>query len=236
MRYGYKLIDIPKKVKNLTKSGKVATDILKDIRNERTPQWSTTPYSVAMLYLSAIPSFLNEPSIFETIGMLWDGMNSKRIYGLPDYWFAYVPWPSFFMMLIYLDREDFIRKMSGLTSGGNLVCNQIEDENLDFLTRIIPEVYNVGFVEIWEKGLPWPQQTLQVEPPELKKKNVYMNELFDWKYPEGEWIKPKDLEMDINEMRQGILFDIHWETEPNFIDPKTRIHSKGWGQSAKRVK
>jgi len=236
MKLGYKLIDIPKKAKNLTQAGQYATDILKDIRNERTPQWATTPYSVAMLYLSAIPGFLNEPSVFENIAMLYDGMNAKRVYGMPDYWFCYVPWPSFFSMLFYLSRDDFTKKMCGLSTGGKLVVNHIEDENLDFLKRILPEVYEVGYVDVWKKGLPWPKQTLQSTPPELKKRRrkVYENEEFNWTYPEGKWITPEDLEMDIDEMRLGILFDIDWETETGSVDPKSKIRSKGWGRNAKK--
>ncbi|MHA1252688.1 MAG: hypothetical protein ACTSRP_22060, partial [Candidatus Helarchaeota archaeon] len=129
IRLGFKLIDIPKKAKNLTQAGQFAIDILKDIRNERTPQWATSTYSVSTLYLSAIPGFLNEPSVYEICGMLYDGMNAKRIYGLPDYWFCYVPWPSFFTMLFYLERDQFILRINGLSNGHKLVVQHIEDEN-----------------------------------------------------------------------------------------------------------
>ncbi|MHA1264638.1 MAG: hypothetical protein ACTSRS_05305 [Candidatus Helarchaeota archaeon] len=51
MRLGYKIRDLPSKLKyNLTDCGGKLMEILKDVRNERAPQWSTSTYIIGMVW------------------------------------------------------------------------------------------------------------------------------------------------------------------------------------------
>ena len=141
-KVGIKMRDLPKKAKDNHKLGEWCTEILKDIRNERTPQWQGSAYNVACVYMSAVMSFLIEPSTWEVGGMLWDGMNAKRVYGMPDYSFTYVPWPSFFMMLLHLNRGSFMEKIIGLATQSKLVVQSFEEKIQQFIKYIEPKLYD----------------------------------------------------------------------------------------------
>jgi len=229
-KLGVKIRDLPKKIKDNTKMGYRCIEVLKDVRNERTPQWATTPYNVAIVYMSAIMSFLIEPSVWETGGMLWDGINSKRVYGMPDNWFSYVPWPTFISMLMYLARPIFMHRIVGLGTQ-QLVVQVFEDRIQDFIRDLEPEIYDEFFVETYKQGVYWPVQSLGCKPPNLKKKKTYQDEeaLATWNYPPGDRITPECLDMDVPEFTKGILFDINHETEPWSVDPKKKILATGWG-------
>ncbi|NVM04736.1 MAG: hypothetical protein HWN67_20620 [Candidatus Helarchaeota archaeon] len=232
LKYGFKLKDAFKHSKDMTKCGLEVIDILRDVRNERTPQWATAPYSVCTVWVSGIAGFLVEPSMFELIGMIWDGVATKRAYGLPDHWFAYIPWPSMIKMLLYMKREDFILRMAGLLSSNRLCLNHIEQEMQDIGREVLEgtDFWEKAFVDTWKTGFPWPVQSLGAKGPNLKKKSTYAKEEFDWKYPKGRWINPDDLNMTVEEMTKGILFDITHKTKPWSLEPKDEIVSIGWGR------
>ena len=237
-KIGVKIKDLPKKVKDNTKLGQRCTEILRDVRNERTPQWQGSAYNVAVVYMSAIASFLIEPSTWEVGGMLWDGMNAKRTYGMPDYYFTYVPWPSFFMMLMNLARPNFIGKLVGLATHSNLVIQSFEEKIQNFLKDLEPEIFNEYFKRTYEDGAYWPTQTLGCKPPNLKSKKTFESEeaLANWYYPEGDRITPESLGMDVDEFTKGVFLEITHETEPWSVDPKDKIISKGWGTNLEFVK
>lgn len=234
LKYGVKIRDLPKKAKDNTKLGHLCTDVLKDIRNERSPQWASSPYNAAIVYMSSILSFIIEPSSWEVGGMLWDGINSKRVYGMPDYWFTYVPWPTFISMLMYLERSIFMHRIVGLGTQ-KLVVNVFEEKIQEYIKSMEPELYEDYFVGTYKEGVFWPTQSLGCKPPAFKKKKTFEDEeaLVNWAYPPGERIKPEDLGMTVPEFTKGILFDIDHETEPWSVDPKEKIVATGWGTRMK---
>ena len=237
-KLGVKLKDLPKKIKTNANLGFRCIDILRDVRNERTPQWASSPYNVAIVNISSILSFFVEPSVWEIGGMLYDGINSKRVYGMPDSWFSYVPWPPFFSMLMYLSRPDFMVRLIGLITNHKLVIQLFEEEVQSYVKDLEPELYEEYFIGVHSEGAYWPLQSLGCKPPDLKNKKTYLDEdaLCRWEYPEGERITPEHLGMTIEEFTRGIYLDISHETVPWSIDPKEQIISTGWGTKLKFVK
>ncbi|MHA1384041.1 MAG: hypothetical protein ACTSR3_09855 [Candidatus Helarchaeota archaeon] len=232
MKYGYKLKDAYKHTKDMTKCGEQVIDILRDVRNERTPQWSNSPYNVCTVWVSGMANFLAEPSMFELIGGLWDGVNTKRYFGLGDHWFAYIPWPSTVQMLLYMNRGDFIQRMAGLLSSNRLCLNHVEESMQEIGREVLSDTnyWHIAFEQTWEMGFPWPSQSLTAEPPKLKKKKTYEKEEFDWKFTKDRWITPEDFGFTIEEMTRGILLDITHKTKPWSVNPKDEIISIGWGK------
>ncbi len=237
-KLGIKLRDLPKKMNYNTNLGFRCTELLKDVRNERTPQWAQSPYNVAIVYISSIMSFLIEPSVWETGGMLWDGINAHRIYGMPDSWFTYVPLPSFISMLMYMSRADFIMRLVGLGTHHKVVIQTFEEEIQKYLKDLEPELYEEYFIGIYSEGAYWPKQSLGCKPPNLKKKKTYQSEeaLANWYYPEGDRITPEALGLSVEEYTKGLYLDITHEMEPGSVDPKDCIISKGWGTKTKVLK
>ncbi len=238
IKYGFKLKDAYKHSKDMTKCGLKVIDILRDVRNERTPQWATTPYNVATVWASGIANFLVEPSMFELVGGLHDGVCTKRLYGLGDFWFAYIPWPSMIEMLLYMPRGDFILRMAGLLSSNRLCLNHVEEDIQSIAKNILSEsdFWDRAFIKTWERGFPWPSQSLTAQPPNLKKKSTYEREEFGWKFSDEKWITPESCGMTVDEMTKGLLFNITPKTKPWSVDPKDEIISIGWGKNIKIFK
>ena len=248
LKYGFEMKDCWKKGgKDFTKCGMRVIDVLRDVRNERTPKYADSPYAVAMVWASGIAGFFVEPSMYELIGMIWDGVNAKRHYGLPDYWFSFVPWPSMLQMLTYMNRSDFIQRMSALVSGGRLCINYVEESNKEMALELISDMasefdfWNDAFEATWYEGWPWPIQSVNCKPPNLRKKKVYEKEEFNWYYPGMEneatrFMNPEDFDMSVEEMMRGILLDITHKTKPWSVNPKDEIISIGWRRDIKVFK
>ena len=49
LKLGFKIREAPQKIKSMTKLGMSLIDVLKDIRNERAPQWSLATYQTCVL-------------------------------------------------------------------------------------------------------------------------------------------------------------------------------------------
>lgn len=233
LKLGTKFRDLPKKINNYMKLGQRSIEILKDVRNERTPQWATSPYNVATVYTSGIFSFVSEPSMWEVYGALWDGLNAKRIYGMSDYWFGYCPFPPMIGMLMLMSRQDFMVRLLGLSSQHNLVIQKVEEEIDQYLSSLEPELYEAHFRALSREGAYWPHQSLGCIPPDFKSNKTYLNEesLRNWKYPPGDRIKPEHLGMDLDEYRRGIYLDIDHHVEPWSVEPREKILAQGWGSN-----
>ncbi len=230
-KLGVKLRDLPKKITYNNNLGFRCIELLKDVRNERTPQWADSPYNVALVYMSSVMGFLIEPSVYEVGAMLWDGINSRRIYGMPDYWFTYYPIPSFISMLMYMSRGDFTKRLVGLGTHHKLVIQTFEEEIQSYMKDLEPELYDEFFIGAYREGAYWPSQSIECKPPKLNNKKTYNSEdeLCNWQYPEGERITPETFNMTIEEFTKGIFLDISHETVPWSVDPKDKMISKGWG-------
>ncbi len=234
-KLGIKIKDLPRKTKNTVDCGQKITDVLMDVRNERTPQWANSLYLIAMQFGSSNVELLLEQSNYESFGTLWSGLNAKRIFGLPDYWFTYVPMPSFINVFTMLERADFIQKMVGLTTASKFYIQHFEESAREKGKNDYPELIELGVDKIWnEKGYPLPAATLKVEYPNLKKKETWEEEKFEWKYPEKtRYFKAEDVEMSIEEACNGILFDVNQETPLDKKLSREDIISTGMGRSTK---
>jgi len=232
-KLGIKLMDLPKKSKNINQMGARLTETLKDIRNERTPEWSTSDYNIAMVYGSGALSFFVEPSVYEIFGLLWDGINAKKVHGMKDSWFGFTPMPSLLNMFFNASRPESIKKFTGLNTANNLVVQMFEDEAKQIVMDLEPAIYKDFFEKGMRDGAYWPTQSLGCIPPKFKDKKTFENEetLRDWNYPAGNRITPESLGMAIDEFTKGIYFDINHETKPGSVDPKEKIVATGWGMN-----
>ena len=235
IKYGVKLRNIPKHVKSIQKVGERLTDVLRDIRNERTPQFSAAAFVVCPVYGTAASNFLVENSNWEVLSGLCDGMNAKATYKLPDYWFCYVPWPPFIQTLALLGRGDFAKRLAGLSTNFRLFSQPVEEEMRGLLKNDVPEVWEVNFVRKWkERGLPTPRMTVECQLPDFQDKSTYEEEKFDWKYPRD--LTPiflEDLGMDIEEALNGIYLDVTHETDRDSKIDRKSIISMGYGRKTK---
>ncbi|NVM56273.1 MAG: hypothetical protein HWN66_21430, partial [Candidatus Helarchaeota archaeon] len=108
-KLGYKLRDLNKKSKNFTHTGQLTIDIIRDIRNERAPQWTSASMNVCLCYLTAVSDMVIYASNMETWSGMHNGANAKRIFKLPDYYFRFYPWPPMMNTMMYLSREKAIQ-------------------------------------------------------------------------------------------------------------------------------
>ncbi len=233
IKLGYKIRELPQKTKNLSQAGFKLIDILKDVRNERAPQFATSSYMVGMVWGTGMSNVLAERSNWEAIANIWDGVNPSH-YGLPDYWFAFIPWPTLLKTLTHMPRRDFTLRMSGLTTGSQFVIGAIEEIGEKWITENFPEVWNVSFVDQMKEGIPLPYHTINCKLPNTKKKETYRDSLFDWEYPsEPPFLKMEDIDVTLDELVRGIFLDIDHEFEDR-ADP-SKIISKGTGMNTKII-
>ncbi len=234
-KLGIKIKDLPKKSNNIVECGQRITDVLRDIRNERAPQWTDSLYLIAMQFGSSTIELVLEQSNYESFGTLWSGLNAKRIFGLPDYWFTYVPMPSFINMFTFLERNDFVQKMVGLTTASKFYIQYLEEMAREKGRNEYPELIKYGVDDKWEQvGVPLPKATLQVEYPNLKKKETWDQENFNWNFPDKtRFFKAEDVDMTVDEACEGILFDINHETPIDRKLSRDDIISTGMGKTTK---
>jgi len=207
IKYGYKLREIAKRTKNLTKAGATLIDLLKDVRNERSPQWASSNYIISMVWGSGAINTLNEVSSYEAMGLIYDGISMKRVIG--EYLFCYVPWPPLLETLTFMGRPSFIMRSMGLGTGGLLYLTQVERVGREKVKEIASEAFGLGCYYTWEKeGVPTPPMTLDVQPPNLGDKKIYAEEKFDWIWPEGKRITLDDIGMDVEEALDGMLTNL----------------------------
>jgi len=232
LKLGIKMRDIPKKMKDMRKSSEYLIGILKDIRNERTPQWASADYYGIIAYETFALNLLYEPSSYEGVLQGYDGWASKEKFGLPDYTFALVPWPQMLNMFMYQGRAEFTKKVSSMTAKGNLYIAPFEEENKKLIKEMHSHVYEWYEREKLDKGIPYPIQSLNVEFPNLKNKDDPENR-FKYKYPKGEWIKPDDLGLSNEELQKGVYLNIDHNTKVSEKVTNSNIVSIGVGKDTK---
>ncbi|NVM30486.1 MAG: hypothetical protein HWN65_16725 [Candidatus Helarchaeota archaeon] len=235
-KYGIKLRDIPKKSKGLEDAGWKIRDILLDIRNERTPQWMHSTYQVGVGYGTMV-HLAYEMSNYEGFGKIYDMLAAKRVYGMPDVGFTYIPLPQMIQMISFMKRPFFILRSNGLNSENKFLTAFLEEFAQDFFRNEFPEDWSTIFVRTWEEtGIPWPIQTLGCDLPNYKDNKLYkrINETgdeFEWKYPPGKFITLEDIDMTLEEAFDGIFYEIDHTTEPGSVDVKDSIISTGVGST-----
>jgi hypothetical protein len=236
LKYGFKIRDAPKKIKDMTKMGLSLIEVLKDIRNERAPQWSLATYQVCTLWTSGMLNAIGEPSNYEAMAFIHDGINAKK-FGLPDYYHCYCPWPPLIHTLVLTGRNGWINKLCGLSTESHMVIQPIERESLDLLRREFPDVIELWTTTQWiEQGVPTPAMTLGCKLPDLKKKETYEKEEFDFIFPEGNRVFSNNLGIPLEEITNGAYLDITPDTPLNEPIDTSKIISKGWGVTTKFVR
>ncbi|MHA1832343.1 MAG: hypothetical protein ACTSWR_12475, partial [Candidatus Helarchaeota archaeon] len=123
-KFGYKIRDISKKTKNLKKCGALLIDILRDIRNERSPKWNKSDYYTVMVQAGGVYNTGLEQSNYEVLDYIWDGINIDRI-GWDRYMTFYHP-PTFLETLLKMDRHSFLLRLCGLSSNYKLYIHQMQ--------------------------------------------------------------------------------------------------------------
>ncbi|MHA1380781.1 MAG: hypothetical protein ACTSRG_20635 [Candidatus Helarchaeota archaeon] len=228
MKYGYKLREIPKRTKNMGKAADLLMDVLKDIRNERTPQWATSDYYVGTVVSSWAINLMCIPSNYESAAETYDGWASKEVYGLPDYTFALHPFPSAFNLFFYKPRKEFIKILASLTTNMKFYVQPFEPKNLDMIRTNVPDLFEIYRDQIENEGIPFPIQTINSTYPNIKSKDP--NIRFDKKYPKGDYLKPEDLNLSFEEFLMGLYLDVDHETPAKKID-ESKIISTGIGRN-----
>ena len=229
LKRGMKLREIPKRTKHFTKSGIYALDILKDIRNERSPQWADSQYSLCMVWFSAAVNLFAEPSSWSSLGAIWDGINAQKIYGRPIEYFCYVPWPPIMSVLTSMGRPEWMMKLAGLLTGHKLFVNGFEPVMQEWIQRQVPEFWDFLNKNWKERGVTTPRQSLGVKPPDLKNKKKFQKEEFDWVYPNGTRIKPFEWDLPEQDVFSGIFTDITHKTPSEDFYGKEHVISTGIG-------
>ncbi|NHI94603.1 MAG: hypothetical protein EAX96_19080 [Candidatus Lokiarchaeota archaeon] len=237
MKYGVKLREIPAKTKNLLKSAKWLEDVLLDVRNERTPYFSHSLYTVCMCYASAMFNVFAEQSCYETMGSVYDGLNAKNVYKLKEMHFLYHPVPPLISSIVYKERGDFLKMLCGLTTGHHMITNTIEDEAMEWVKTELSEVYPFVYLNQWtEDGIPTPAISIKSEIPNKKKDMIGIDGELVRKIPQGSRINTENMDIPIDETNKGYLFDIDHETSLDIkLHPGLKI-SSGMGLNAKFFK
>lgn len=231
LKLGLKLREIPKHTKgDFMKAGFRLLDVLRDIRNERAPEFANSAYSLCMLYESAGLNMTCEMSNWGSIAEVWDGLSAKKMYGLPDYYFCYVPWPPMLNLFVTMGRYDFTIKMTGLLTNHQLFINAFEPKHMNLFRYDVPEYWDFMVKTIKETGIATPNMTLNCKVPDFKSKKTYEKENFDWKFPERTRIKPFEWDLEIEEIFGGIYTDINHETPDEELYGKEHIVSMGVGK------
>ena len=251
MKYGYKLREFPNKMKNnLPKVAKAIIDVLKDVRNERTPQWSSSDYILAIAWMGAAVNSIYIISSFEAILSLYDYFNAKRNYKLPMEWVGFFPSPAILNSFLFVDRPQFGARFGGLTSGNNMYCMGMEEYWYDWSMRELAEMMHIVFERQWghnnspdspHYGMYYPIADFHYYPPNFKNKKVYEEELFDFTFDDKTYEKyPKmtkeTFNLDFDVARKGIYTNItNLTTDKDKID-ESNIISLGLAKDTKLVK
>jgi lambda repressor-like predicted transcriptional regulator len=237
LKLGWRIREIPTKTKDLTKAGFRLIDVLKDIRNERTPQWSLSAYNTLMVFGGGVCNAGLEQSNYECLSYIWEGVNARKTFG--DYYFCFTPWPPFLNTLFGMPRPNFTSRFCGLSSGHNLYLHQMQFPGVagnpgTWYTDTIPETIDIVWMKkLKEIGYPTPAQTLGMEPPDLSKKSTYEKEAFDYKYPEGDRITADKLGLTPEECLEGLYLDLNHETPLDEKITPEKVISQGLGRGTK---
>ncbi|MHA1323269.1 MAG: hypothetical protein ACTSRL_10770 [Candidatus Helarchaeota archaeon] len=174
-------------------------------------------------------NMFSELTNYETLSSIYNGLASKVLFKLPDYYFIYYPIPPLFSSLIYATREKFDLIIAGLTSNHYLVLNTIEDDAMRWVKETLPEMYDLVYKNQWETGLPSPQISLHTEIPTDKTKFVDKDGNLVRKEPAGSRLTLENLEISEEEAYKGYLTDIDHETPIDAQFSRDNLVSKGRG-------
>ncbi len=233
MKHGIRLKDIPKKTSNYLKATKMVRELLLDIRNERTPQFSHSMYSLSTVNSSMMFNLFAELSNYEIFNTIWMGMNSKRVYKMPDQLFTLYPSPPLIGTLTYLSMREWTSKLVGLASGRRLVLHQVEDLAIDWIKEEFPEILPMVLLDQWKAGIPNPGMTMGCDIPDKKEKLLDQTGNLVRHYPQGQRLTLEDLEIPEEEAFKGYLTNITDENLLDLLISKKNLISQNMGRFTK---
>ncbi len=232
MKLGYKLRQFPQKLKKFTDVGLKAIDILQDIRNERSPQWSHSNYMTTMVWCSAVINQIEYNSNYEALGALWDGIEAVSL-GLPDFLFCYCPWPPLIRTMTYMGRPNFILRLAGMSTEHKLFTQGITTKNFAWLERNVPELVDIFIRKGWEEsGVIRPAETISEEYPYIKEKKDIPKKYTLTSNKETR-ILSEDLGLGWREAASGVFLDVTYEYPADDPIDASKILSTGVGQEYK---
>lgn len=229
LKYGYKLREIPAKTKNFLKASKMILETLRDIRNEFTPQFSQSMYSLSSVNTSCMFNLFAELSNYEIFNTIWMGMNSKRVYGMPDQVFNLYPSPPLLGTLALLSMHEWTSKLVGIVSGRRLVLHQIEDILVNWISERFPEALTIMLKEQWRQGIATPWMSMKVNIPERKEKMLNETGELIRNYPDATRLKLEALGIPEKEAFKGYLTNITDEDSQLSFSPNNLV-SKSMGR------
>lgn len=234
LKLGIKLRDLPSKG-NMAFVGWKAMDILRDIRNERTPQWADSPYFTGPNRMSGALNCLLETSNYELFFHLYNMYNSKRLYGMKDLTFDYTPFPPLLKTATFMDQPQFVLRTVGLTTGLFWSVQGFHDSNIIYFKDVFAEIWDVLMNQKWEKdGVPLPQTTLDWRYPHMKEKKDFVKKFT--RVPKNEArITLDQLGLDLEDIYKGVFLDFTYEDDPQSLSHDSII-SIGMGKEAKILK
>ncbi|MHA1379553.1 MAG: hypothetical protein ACTSRG_14360 [Candidatus Helarchaeota archaeon] len=231
---GIPIKKLPKKLKNLQKSGNILLEILRNIRNKKNPEYTQSSYHIIIAYASNVANLICELSSYEVFSAMWDFFQMKMKYpSFKDFWGLFIPIPLFLKNLLYGGRAGFSIQMSKIMLDYNLALHRIENKWQNFLLGELPELWDVGFRRQIYDGVPTPKLTLECELPNLNDSNTINNEDFEFKYPLGEKITVEGLGISESEFLSGVYLNVSHETPKMEKITKKHIISTGLGKKAK---
>lgn len=236
MKLGYTIKEMPQKFPDIALAAARIREILIDIRNERTPQWANSSYSVALVFI--LVGITLGMSNWDSIGQIWDGVNAKSAHGLPHSLFLYEPWPPVLNTFFGLKRTDWMLAASRMLSGNQLYLQPTSKEFLAQAKKNFPDQFEnillLSSLGLKKYGIPLPSQSLRAIPPKFNQSTGEWESL-EFKYPDGPRILYEDLDLSFDEVMSGVLFNI---THKSKVEKVTRDHiiSIGHGLHTKYLK
>jgi hypothetical protein len=236
MKLGYKLKNIPKRSKNLDQAADRIIATLCDARNEMTPQWNDSAYSLVVTWSSAVLNMILETSSYEVMGFMFDGILSKLSYKLKDYWFNWWPAPPMVGNLGYGGtrfKKKFLEIFGGLFTEQRLYLNPIEKDSHPMITRNTPECFTFMRNKWEQRGMVMPYQSYDRVAPDTHDKKVYKNadknpDLLETKFPddpEGRF-KLEDIGLTFEEVLEGAYLDLTLDSRKDEVSPEIIISRK----------
>ncbi|NVL91140.1 MAG: hypothetical protein HWN69_09180 [Desulfobacterales bacterium] len=233
-KYGHKVREMPQKTKNLVKCGERIIDILKDIRNERAPQWADSTYIINLIWMTADLNLISEPGNYEQLSNFWVGLAAKYL-GLPEPYFTFVPSAGLTHTFMLAGMRKFISGLVGLFSASRAMWMAVEERTRRDLGDDNPELRD-AINQRRAAGIPYPWQCLEKILPNYKKKETYEKELFEWQYPPGDWITPEDLGLTVEDTYRGVYLDIDHDCPKDKKATRDNIISMGIGKETEFLK
>lgn len=231
IKLGIKLRDLPARAKNYDDIGWKAREILLDVRNERTPQWTDSPYFTGACRLTGVLNCLLELSNYELFYHVYNNYNTKRVYRMKDLIFSVTPFPQLLYSGIFMDPAPFILRIIGLTTGLNWVIQGFHERNIQYLKEQFSEMWYIILTRAWERdGIPTPQVSLDWQYPNLKERKDFTKK-FTRVSTKNTRITLDDLNIDLEDAYRGVFLDYTFEDPPETLSHDSII-SIGMGKEA----